>query len=319
MELSCLTPVVSSTHATIPEEYFMRRTINYGGPLLATCLVLSGLSAAYADTTTTTVTTKTSDYVAPSFVLPNATYVVVDPITGEIKGDYVMGTRVINGLPLSSNFVVMDRSSRRLVGTFDVNGNLVDISTAPAASNIVVSVDSHRTALENQIDAMLRSNSITMAQAETMRMDIARLFPATTTTTRTVTYSSALTADSELYSVEARLLPLASKTYVRRVAAPRFLSVNGQLILPDDLTARRLELERRVESEFAIGHLSRDQMESLKLDLRAVANKETAFRSGGILRDSDAAVLTADLNAMQSKMDQFEANAGVQIGTKIIR
>jgi len=301
----------------------MRRIKNYGGPLLATCLVLSGLSAAYADTTTTTVTTKTTAYEAPStsFVLPNSTYVVIDPLTGAIKGDYVMGTRVINGLPLSSNYVVMDRISRRLVGTFDANGNLIDITTAPAASNVVVSVDSHRTALENQIDAMLRAGSITVAQADTMRLDIARLFPGTTTTTRTVTYSNALTADSGLYSVEARLLPLASKTYVNKVVTPRVLSVNGQLILPDELTARRLDLERRVENEFALGRLTRDQMESLKLDLRAVANKESSFRSGGVLRDADAAVLAADMNAMQSKMDQYEANlnAGVQIGTKIMR
>jgi len=299
----------------------MRRTKNYGGPLLALCLALSGLSSAYADTTTTTVTTKTTAIDSPSFVLPSSSYVVVDPLTGEIKGDYTVGSRILNGLPLSGNYVVMDKVARRLVGTFDANGNLIDIASAPAASDVIVTVDAHRTAVENQIDAMLRAEAITPAQADTMRMDIARLFPATTTTTRTVTYNNALTADSELYSVQARLLPLSTKTYTStKVVTPRFLSVNGQLILPDDLTARRMQLERRLSDEYVSGHLSRDQMLALRSDLNAVANKEVAFRSGGLMSSNDAATLTADMNAMQSRMDQCLANrnAGLQIGTKVI-
>ncbi|MBS2010201.1 MAG: hypothetical protein JST01_24340 [Cyanobacteria bacterium SZAS TMP-1] len=295
----------------------MNRTFNYGGPLLAICLTLTGLSAAYADTTTTTVTTKT--YEQPAFVQPNGSYVVVDPLTGVIRGDYIVGSRVVAGLPLSSNYVVMDKISRRVVGTFDANGNLIDITTAPAASNIIVSVDSHRTALEKQIDAMLTAGQITSMQADRMRADIARLFPATTTT-RTVTYNSALEADSGLYSVEARLLPLSSKTYVTKTVSPRFVSVNSQLVLPDNLTYRRMQLEQRMEDEFAFGRLTRDQLDQLKSDSRAIANKDANFRIGGLLTDTNAAILSADLNVLQSKMEQYEANdkAGVQIGTKII-
>src|ERR1700679_893351 len=119
----------------------MRHTLTYGGPVLAFCLALTGLSSAFADTTTTVTTKTTTVDSAPSFLLPSSTYVVVDPLTGVIRGDYVIGNRIIDGVPLSSNYVVMDKVSRRLVGTFDANGNLIDISSAPAASSIIVSID----------------------------------------------------------------------------------------------------------------------------------------------------------------------------------
>jgi hypothetical protein len=287
----------------------MRRILSYGGPLLATCLALTGLSSAYADTTTVTTKTTTVDSSAP-FALPSSTYVVVDPLTGTIRGDYVMGTRVFDGMPLSSNYVVMDKVSRRLVGTFDANGNLVDISAAPAATSVVVSVDSHRTALEREIANLLASGKITVAQADTMRLDIARLFPGAsqTTTTRTVTYSSALAADSGLYTVESSLVPFTKKTYTSTVVTPRFLSVDGQIILPDSLTSRRLQLTRQIDDQFALGHLTRNQMLSLKTDMTDISDRDARYRVGGLMSDAHATSLATDLNAVQSRLDRNVAS-----------
>jgi hypothetical protein len=295
----------------------MRLTFKYGGPVLATCLALTGLNAALADTTTVTTRSFTADS-SPSFVLPSSTYVVVDPLSGVIRGDYTTGIRVIDGVPLSSNYVVMDKVTRRLVGTFDQNGNIIDITAAPAANSVIVSVDSHRTSLERQIDSLLAQGQITGHQADIMRADITNLFPAQTTTTRTVTYSRALAADSGLYSVEGRLLPFVKQSQTSMVDVPRFVTVDGHLVLPDSLTYRKLQLERRIEDEFAFGHITRDQLIRLKSDMTDISNEEAQFRAGGAMSDANARVMAADLNALQAKLEQFVASvdAGLKIGAK---
>jgi hypothetical protein len=242
--------------------------------------------------------------------------VVVDPLTGAIRGDYTIGTKTLNGIPLNSSYVVMDKLSRRVIGTFDENGDIIDLNVAPAAGSVIVSVDSHRAALEKQIDSLLLQGQITASQAETVRLDIARLFPATeeTTTTRTVTYSSALTQDSGLYSVEGRLLPMVQKSFVAKAITPRFVTINGQLVLPDDLTYRKLQLERRIDDEFALGHMTKDQLLQLKADMNVISTEEAQFRAGGggSISDANAAIMAADLNAVQAKMDRYTigANAG---------
>jgi hypothetical protein len=236
--------------------------------------------------------------------------VLVDPLTGAVRGDYVVGTRVFEGEPLSSNFIVMDKISRRLVGTFDSNGNLIDLSAAPAATNVIVSVESHRASLEKQIADLLAQGQISGNQAAAMRLEIVKLFPATnqTVSTRTVTYGNALAADSGLYTVESRLLPLSKKTYTTTVSMPRFVSVNGQIILPDTLDYRRLQLERRMEDEFAFGHLTRNQLVSLKSDMTDILNREARYKAHGPMSADHAATMTADLNALQARLDRDVAS-----------
>jgi hypothetical protein len=297
----------------------MRRISNYGGPLLAVCLTLTGLAPVLADTTET-VTTRTTTTLAPApLTLSGSTYVVVDPITGAIKGDYVTGTRIIDGVPLSNSYVVMDKVSRRMVGTFDANGNLVDISSVPAASNFVVSIDSRRTGLEREIDRLLGAGQITSVQAAAMRADIGNLFPDTTMS-RTVTYTNAMAVDAGLNTVESRLrlFPLAQKTYTSKVIMPKFVTINGQVVLPDALTYRKMQLERRMEDEFAFGHLTKDQFTQLKADMVEISNKDANYRVAGNINDANAALEAADLNALQAKMEQYVAsvNATLQIGNK---
>ena len=211
-------------------EFFMRRLNNYSGPILAACLIASGLVSAASAQTTETVTTRTTTVETPTttttttFSLPSSSsYIVVDPLTGVIKGDYVTGVRTVNGIPLTSNYVVMDKVSRRLVGTFDTSGNLIDVSTAPAASEVIVSIDSKRSALEKQIDSFLAQGQITAAQADTLRAEIHQLYPGQTTLSRTVTYNNAMIVDSGLNNVESRLslFPLVQKTYTSKVLMPQ--------------------------------------------------------------------------------------------------
>ena len=287
----------------------MRRILINGGPFLAACLAVIGLPPAFADTTTVTTKTTTVE-TSPSLLLPASSYVLVDPLSGVVKGDYIVGSRIFEGTPLSGNFVVMDKVTRRLVGTFDANGNLIALSTAPAATEVAVSVESHRARLEREINEMLAKGQISGSQAAGMRLDIAQLFPDKDqpVTSKSVTYSSVLAADSGLYTVESRLLPLVQKSYTSTVIRPRFVSVNGQIMLPDSLDYRRLQLERRIEDEFAFGHLTKNQLISLKSDITDIANREARYKANGVMKATNAAVITADLNALQARLDRDVAS-----------
>ena len=284
----------------------MRHKLTYGGSVLATCLALTGLPAAFADTTT--VTTKTINAnSASSFVLPTSSYEVVDPLTGVIHGEYITGTRMVEGTPLSSKYVIMDKTSRKLVATFDTNGNLVALSSAPAAESVIVSVDGHRLALEKQIDNLVRQAQISASQADGLRLEISTLFPGQTTLSRTVTYDRALTTDSALYTVESHLIPIAPKSYTA-ILEPRFVATNGQIILPDDLTRRKIRLERRMEDQFTTGHLTEDQMLRLKADMTEIYNREASYRVTGLMSDGDAALLATDLDLFQAKLEHLDSN-----------
>jgi len=283
----------------------------YGSSLLAACLALAGLSSALADTTT--VTTRTVETGAPSsFILPPSRYVVVEPLTGTIRGDYMADTRTIDGMPLTSDFVVVDKASRKLVATFDANGNLIDISAAPAASTVIAAVDSHRIGLQNQIDSLLAQGKMTNNQAESLRGEIATLFPTTTVVTRT--YENTLGTNAALLTVESHLSSIAPATYTTSTA-PVFLRMNGQIILPDDLTRRKFKLERQMNNEFAAGRLTEGQFTLLKSDMSEIYNRESLYRMSGLMSDGDANRLSADLDAFQLKLDSDLSNRVTVIQT----
>jgi hypothetical protein len=284
----------------------MRHKLFYGGSVLATYLALTTLPAALADTTSVTTRTTTND-AATSFILPPSTYEIVDPLTGAVHGQYIQGSRLIDGLPLTDKYVIMDKASRKLVATFDSSGNLLGLRNAPAAETVIVSVDGHRLALEKQIDDLVLKGQLSTSRADDLRLEISNLFPGHTTLSRTTTYDRALTADSGLFTVESHLIPLAPKAYAA-VIEPTFLATDGQIILPDNLTHRKIRLEQKMNQQFASGHLTADQMVGLKTDMTEIYNRENSYRVTGLMSDGDAALLAIDLNAFQSKLERLDAN-----------
>jgi hypothetical protein len=281
----------------------MRRQYLPGVSALATLLALTGFTSAFADT----VTTSTIRVGPSGYALPPSSYVVVDPITGVVKGEYTTNTRTIDGIPLTSKYVLMDKSSRKLVATFNDNGELVDISTSPAAETVVISVDSHRARLIKEIDRLQADNKITAAQAESFRKNIAKQFPGTTIG-RTITYNNALAADSALTTVESQLMP--SSTTTTTVVSPRYFTQGTTVLLPDDLTFRKLQLQKRMDEEYGLGHMNAAQFAQLKGHMDEIFARESQYRVTGVMSDGDANRLNADLDSFQAEMVQVLASNG---------
>jgi len=262
------------------ERVIMRRTQAYIYTLLAGCLALSGSLAVNADTTQITTTTTRSSL--PTYVFaPASTYFVVDPISGVVQGNYDLTSHLVNGQPLRSGWVVVDNSTRAMVATVDSYGNIVDVSLAPAERTMLVTFDSRRKDLEQQIAEAQAKGRLAAAQAEALRLQLSGI-PVYDPNT-TVTYSRAIEYGSGLNAVSSRLLPVTQKTY-SSVIAPQFVTIDGKLTVADDMTYRKIQLTRRIEDEYGYGRINKAQMEQFKSDL-------------------DTLSALNDINSLQVKLD----------------
>src|SRR5438477_10655323 len=98
---------------------------------LLSAFCLSGQSAGSAETTETTQTTTTVTTGTNSTVLTlpsSGSYVVVDPITGQIQGNYDPAARLVDGTALRSGVVIVNQANGGPIGFVDSSGNIVDMS-----------------------------------------------------------------------------------------------------------------------------------------------------------------------------------------------
>jgi hypothetical protein len=293
------------------EKIIMRRTQTFRYTFVYAFLAgfaLTGSLAANADTQVTTTTSSTRSTGSPTsfsttYVLPSSSsYIVVDPITGVAQGSYNTVTHLVNGAPLSNGYVIVDESTRAMVAMVDQYGNIVDVAVAPATPTLLLSIDSRRKDLEAQIAEAQAKGRLAAAQAELMRQELAVVTPYDASSSSMVTYGRAIQMGSGLNSVSSRLIPITEKTY-SSVIAPQFVTVDGRLTLADDLTFRKIQLTRRIEDEYAFGHITKDQLLQFKSDLTALSAREAGYRNGASISATGATVMTDDLNRLQAKLN----------------
>lgn len=266
-------------------------------------LAVSGLSPVKADTTETTIKTTTTTTGASVMSLPaTGTYLVVDPITGVVQGSYDPEAPLI----LQSGLVIVDSSTGRLLATVDSFGNLVDVNAAPATEVLVVSIDARRRDLDRQIAEALNGGQLTRAQANALRADLARIASdesASRQSAGTLTYQKAMILGYGLNSLSDRLAPVTQTVVATPVISPQFVTIDGNVTMVDNVTYRRLQLQARIDDEYASGRLSGDQVSRLKSDLDKISSLETNFRRDGQLSDSKNWILSIKLDRLQSSLE----------------
>lgn len=277
--------------------------------LLSSCLLLSSLCVAKADTieTTTTQTTTTSA-ASPVFALSaSGNYFVVDPITGTPVGHYDPVARLVDGRTLQSGLVIVDKPSGNLVATVDAFGNIVDVSVAPATEVLVVSINSRRADLDRQIAQALARGQITAAKAADMRAQLERI-SANETAFRvngTLTYRQALVVASDLNILGQRLYPTA---VVTPVVAPQFVVQDTRLTMVDNITYRKLHLSRRIDDEYQAGRLSSNNVSDLKEKMATVSSLEMRYRKNGELSESKNRAISTKLDQLETSLNRDVSN-----------
>jgi hypothetical protein len=227
---------------------------------------------------------------------------VVDPITGVVQGSYDPEVPQI----YQSGLVIVDSSTGKLLATVDSLGNVVDVNAAPATDVLVVSINARRRDLERQIAEALTRGQLTAIQANVMRADLERIASdesASRNLAGTLTYQKAMVLGYGLNSLSDRLAPVTQTVVVTPVISPQFVTVDGQLTMVDNVTYRKLQLQRRIDDEFAAGRLSNDQVSKLKSLLNKISILETKYRTDGQLSESKNRILSIKLDQLHSTLE----------------
>jgi len=274
--------------------------------LLSSTILLS--SPVFADTETTTVRTTTVTNNGQELDLPTTSkYVLVDPITGNIKGNFDPSISLTNTRMLQSGLVIINQDTGNVIATVDANGRPINVTSAPAFDSLVAAIDTRRSDLDRMITAALSKGTMNAEEASLSRADLIKIESqemAAKQSGGVLTYSEALSLALALNSLGDRVMPFAQTSAITPLLGARFISNDGQLRMVDDIEYRKLQLRQRIDDEYTAGRLSSQQVARLKDQLNKVAALETKYRNGGELSASKTDKISLKLDDVKTKLNQ---------------
>lgn len=271
--------------------------------------------SAMADTTTIETTTVSS----PAFALPSGpSYIVVDPLTGKLFGDYSATTRIPAG------YYVAERTTGRVVATTDINGNLVAITSAPAP-NVLVQIQERRAALQQQIEDAIARNTVTVTEINPLRTALEQVAAQEVILRQNangVTFAQVAPLAYRLNVIGSQLTPVVKTTTTYSpLLGERVYVQGGQiLIATNDFAARRALLDQRIQFEYDAGRLTNSQVKELRNDLIKVANLELRKKRDGSLSSSNIKAIERRFNELTEDMHDDIAHTNrrrANIGLKV--
>ena len=291
---------------------------------LATTLSLRANADEITTVRTTTVTT--DSLAVPSVPVvtlsPGGSYFVVDPVTGVMKGVYDP-VRGLVGSTITPGLVVVDNTSNRVMATFDASGRIVAMTNVPAYDSFVVSIDSRRAELERLIVSGRAANNFGEVIAAAMRDELASIAAqesAYRVSGRPLNYEEALSLANRLNALSDRIVPYMGGVTVTPLISSRFVTTSGNLVIVDELAARNLRMQRRIDDEYSAGRLSNDHVARLKSQLNETASLQTKYTKNGKLKDSKSREIVMKLDKVQTAMDRDIADINAKrsrIGIKV--
>lgn len=299
----------------------------------------------------------TSYGVAPAsetFVLPSSSsYVMVDPLTGVIKGNYTTG---ISASAIGPGWVVMDSSSNKIMAGFDSSGRLRAITDIPVYDAYLSNLDVRRAAIETAIADAVAKGKMSLAQGEDLKAELLSAhaqLEAYRSSRNWITYDEALSVASRFNRLSDRLGLIApgygltalvgnvyspvvaagGTTVVTRTVAqpPAVIAVPSVVAAPstvvvspsalrDNLSLRNEVMARKADAEFNAGRLTNRNVVRIKEKLNDVSLKQAKYNKGGNLNLKRQGELNAKLDEVQTYMDQCIAETNdkrQRIGLKV--
>ena len=307
------------------------------------CAVVPALADSETVIRTTTITQPVVTTAATEFTLTGSgDYVVVDPLTGVIKGPYDPIRGFVTG-SLSPGWLLMDRSNNKILASFNSSGRLVALSSLPAYDPFVATIDARRADLERYINESLSLGKISADQAMHLRSDLATitaLEEGYRVGGRAITYDEALIIASRLNDLNAQLTgyvptialrSLVGTTYVTTnavvaspvietavvpsstvVTPPRVIAAPARLvaaapavvIASDDFSARIALMTQKIDDEYKAGRLTNRNVARLKERLNEVSTKQVKYtKKDGTMSDSRRKYLSERLDDIQTSFD----------------
>ena len=282
--------------------------------LAAALATVTVAPSAMADTTTIETRTISS----PAFALPAGTpYIVVDPLSGKLFGDYNSTVRIPAG------YYVAERTTGKVVATTDVNGNLIAITSAPA-TNILAQIQERRAALEQQIADAIAKNTVTVTEIKPLRTALEQVAQQEVVLRQggPVTFSQVAPLAYRLNVISSQLTPVVRTTtaYSPLLGERVYVQGNQVLVATNDFAARRALLDQRIQFEYDAGRLTNNQVKELRADLIKVANLELRKKRDGSLSSSNIRAIERRFNELTEDMQESIAHTNrrrANIGLKV--
>lgn len=205
------------------------------GSAVLSVAVISTLAPCLADTETTTV--RTTSFLSNGQRLtlpPTSTYVLVDPITGNIKGNYDPTRGFTDAQPVQPGLVIIDQPSGKVIATVDSSGRTIDVASVPAINSLVVAVYTRRCELERMITDSLANGTIDADQASQLRAETDKVAAeefAAKQYSGILPYSEALSLALALNGIGDRLVSYTHMNPITPLLGSRFANVNGQIMM----------------------------------------------------------------------------------------
>jgi hypothetical protein len=238
---------------------------------------------------------------------PTGTYIVIDPVTGVLKGSLDPLTMMLNGTRLSAGYLIIDQKTNRVVATSDVSGRLIAITTAPVSEALVASIEARRDEINRAIAEALTRGTLTAPQATSMRARLDAIMAAELAAKQSnglFTYAEALSLANDLSILQDEVRPLISSTLVLPVTGMHFVTTDGALVRMTDFDYKKAVTERRIDDEYNAGRLSSSQVARLKEELNELASREARYLRNGELSDSEAIRLADKMDRILNHLNQ---------------
>ncbi len=287
------------------------------GELLIAAALATVVVAPSAMADTTVVETRTVS--SPTFSVPAGTsYMVVDPATGKLFSEYSSTVKVPAG------YFIAERTSGKVVATTDSAGNIVAISSAPAA-NVLMQVQERRTALEQQIADAIARKTVSVSEVAPLRAALEQIAAQEVVLNRNggvVTYTQAAPLAYRLNVIGSQLTPvIKTTTSYTPLLGERVYVEGGQLLVATtDYAARRALLDQRIQFEYDAGRLTNNQVKELRAELVKVHNIELKKKRDGSLSSSNIRSIEKRFNELTLDMQEDIAHTNkrrADIGIKV--
>jgi len=187
-----------------------------------------------ADVETTTVKTTTRIEGQPIQLKSNVSYILVDPLTGDIRNDFDPTQQIISVQSVPSGSVIVEQSTGKPIATFNSAGKAIDILTAPSFDPLSSSIDARRSELNHLINDALANRTITEAQAKDLRasLDLVGKRQADDTSRgKVLIYSEAIYLASQLNDIDDRFVSLTHSSALPPLIGARFIIKDNEVIM----------------------------------------------------------------------------------------
>jgi hypothetical protein len=240
-------------------------------------------------------------------VLPSSTsYVMVDPITGTVRGTYDPNVTLTETTRLTGG-IVIDQATGKIVASLDPSGKTISLLSAPAYDPLVTSIDSRCGELNRKISEAAAAGLISATQESLYKGDLDKITQRELVDKQAggLTYNEALSLAVALNNLADRLVYVTHGETFTPLVSSRFISADGQLtMVMNDIDFRLLSLRQKVDDQYSVGRLSNTQVADLKTMLDNVAALESKSKKKGVLSDSKKQAISEKLDKVQNQMDK---------------